>query len=172
MRLTLKELNELSNSELDAKLSALLGIDRWYVVKRGMFYRPNARGYTYDEREAWALPRAEALTHVYAKGGADERVTITQAPVRRYTMESEYCREVELALKPERYSDVAERGSYYSQQMRYAERLERTLRITNVNLCAMSGNALAPAHLFPVITASARVRTIALISTLTPEESA
>lgn len=45
------------------------------LMKRGLWYRPDAKGYTDRQSEAWKLPREEAKEHEYPH---DEPVTIRE----------------------------------------------------------------------------------------------
>lgn len=54
----------------------------WHVMKRGLFYRPKAAGYTSVESEAGLFTKAEAKQHEYLH---DEPVTIRRAPWKRYS---------------------------------------------------------------------------------------
>lgn len=48
-------------SEINERIAKICGTaDLCHIEKRGMFYRPNAGGYTGSRVEAWKLPRAEA----------------------------------------------------------------------------------------------------------------
>ena len=57
------------------------------VKKRGMWYRPDAHGYTDRQSEAWRLTFDEAKKHEYLRGSADERVTVCEILTPRYSTE-------------------------------------------------------------------------------------
>lgn len=46
--------------------------DKWVLMKRGLYYRPDAKGYTGNINEAWVVTEEEANRHVYPH---DEPVT-------------------------------------------------------------------------------------------------
>ena len=55
----------------------------WYLVKRGLYYRPNAAGYTSEILEAGIFSEAVALSHVRSTAGeksADMRVKMVRVP--------------------------------------------------------------------------------------------
>lgn len=163
--MTPNDLKDRSNADLNKMLAELLGTaDKYFVKKRGMYYRENARGYTCHAFDAWILPKEEALKHEYKKGQPDEWVTIEQAPIPRYASNVELCWAIEATLKEEEYTDLSSHGSYYSQQMRYSCHLASLV----VNWEERVGGAVPYARLFPFMHADARSRVIALICTLTP----
>jgi hypothetical protein len=55
--------------------------DHYHVMKWGLYYRPDAHGYTSNPNEAWILPYAEAKKHEYPH---DEPVTIKKVEPRNY----------------------------------------------------------------------------------------
>lgn len=57
---------------------AVGAIDRWVIMKRGLYYRPKANGYTDRIEEAWIVSEAEADDHVHP---GDEPVTKRRAPL-------------------------------------------------------------------------------------------
>lgn len=56
--------------------------DLWVVMKRGLYYRPQAKGYTHNISEAWVCPHSTAKAEEYLRG--DEPVTIKPAPYKPY----------------------------------------------------------------------------------------
>ena len=65
------------------EIAELDGCDNLYViVKRGLYYRLNAHGYTSIESEAWKLSLDEAKKHEYLRG--DEPVTLKPAEYKPY----------------------------------------------------------------------------------------
>lgn len=72
-------LDALSNETINAICAEAIGVaDRWTVLKRGLYYRPNGNGYTSCIGEAWILTESEADKHVYPH---DEPVTKEKAPL-------------------------------------------------------------------------------------------
>lgn len=81
----------------------LIALDLWVDInvfnqfnmvglrKRGLWYRPNAKGYTHQSAEAWRLTRAEAKPYEYLH---DEPVTICELPIPRYTTDPAAAMEV------------------------------------------------------------------------------
>ena len=73
----------MNTQETNAAIAKIIGEDDLYfIVKRGMFYRPDAHGYTWSKREAWRLPLAEAKKHEYPKG--TDPVTLQKCPPRDF----------------------------------------------------------------------------------------
>lgn len=62
--------------------------DLWVIVKRGLYYRANAHGYTNSIAEAWKLPKEEAKKHEMYADRSDvdqcEKVLIQRAPLPDY----------------------------------------------------------------------------------------
>jgi hypothetical protein len=56
--------------------------DLWVVMKRGLYYRPQAKGYTHNISEAWVCQYSTAKAEEYLRG--DEPVTIKPAPCKPY----------------------------------------------------------------------------------------
>jgi len=164
-----EDLKDCSDAELNLKLAELLGTaDKWYILKRGLYYRPGGSGYTGRHEEAWTVSKEEAVKHEYKCGDPIEWVNIERAPIPRYASSPELCYGVEETLKAEEYSDISDHGSYYSQQMRYSCHLAAQV----VNWDERVGGAVPYARLFPFMHAATRKRVIALICTLTkPNET-
>ncbi len=70
--------------------------DKWVIVKRGLYYRPNAKGYTGNIDEAWIVSEEEANKRVYPH---DEPVTKQRAPVKKYDECLNAMHEAEKCLK-------------------------------------------------------------------------
>lgn len=72
--------------KLDAQKVAIAELcgtaDRWVLVKHGLYYRPQAHGYTGRIEEAWILSESEVDLHVYPHG--DDPVTKHRAPLPNY----------------------------------------------------------------------------------------
>ena len=76
--------NELC--ELDAWIETnIFDGQKYGVKKRGLWYRPDAHGYTDRQSEAWRLSLEEAKKHEYKRGGYDEQVVIMPIDTPRYT---------------------------------------------------------------------------------------
>jgi hypothetical protein len=56
--------------------------DLHFIVKRGLFYRPNAAGYTSSMLEAWRLPLSEAKPHERMVN--EDPITIMKCPPRDF----------------------------------------------------------------------------------------
>jgi len=83
--------------EMDKAIAEHVGTaDRWLIVKRGYYYRPNGCGYTSHEHEAWILPLVEAKKHEYLIG--EEPVTISRAPIPAYSTDLNAMHEAEMFL--------------------------------------------------------------------------
>jgi hypothetical protein len=64
------------------RLAKRMGVsDQWVLMKRGLYYRPNAKGYTSSVSEAWVVSSTEADKHVYPH---DEPITKHPAPKPAY----------------------------------------------------------------------------------------
>lgn len=86
----------MTNDEMDREIAEHVGTaDRWLIVKRGYFYRPEAKGYTSSELEAWKLPLAEAKKHEYLIG--EEPVTLSRASIPAYSTDLNAMHEAEKA---------------------------------------------------------------------------
>jgi len=73
----------MTNEEINRAVAEHVGTaDQWLIVKRGYFYRPDAKGYTAHEPDAWKLPLAEAKKYEYLIG--DEPVTLSRASIPNY----------------------------------------------------------------------------------------
>lgn len=74
----------MSEDEINRAIAEHIGADdRWLIVKRGYFYRPNGHGYTSCECNAWVLPLVEAKKHEYLIG--EEKVTLRKASIPNYS---------------------------------------------------------------------------------------
>ena len=72
----------MTDSEMRIAIAEVRGKgNRWVIMKRGLYYRKDALGYTNDPEEAWILTEEEANWHVYPH---DEPVTKHRAPPRNY----------------------------------------------------------------------------------------
>ena len=83
----------MTDQEINRAVAESVGDDRWLIVKRGYFYRPNGHGYTSHVSEAWVLPLADAKKHEYLIG--EEPVTLWKAPIPDYCNDLNAMHEVE-----------------------------------------------------------------------------
>jgi len=71
---------------MDRKLDVLHELDGcadlYLIVKHGLFYRPNANGYTKLESEAWKLPIDAARKHECLKG--EDQITLRKLQRKPY----------------------------------------------------------------------------------------
>lgn len=75
----------MNSEEKDIAVAKAIGLyDRFVIVKHGTFYRPDAKGYTYDLDAAWKLPEAEAKKHECVGPRVYDPVTIRRAPVPKF----------------------------------------------------------------------------------------
>lgn len=76
--------------------------DEWVIVKRGLYYCPNAGGYTHSIARAWKLPKAEAKRYEMYADRSDvdqcEKVLIEPAPPPDYLHDLNACHEMEKTL--------------------------------------------------------------------------
>lgn len=87
----------MTNEEINKAIAEHVGTaDRWLIVKRGYFYRPEAKGYTSSESGAWKLPIVEAKRYEYLIG--DEPVTLSRASIPNYAGDLNAIHEAEKAL--------------------------------------------------------------------------
>lgn len=74
--------------ELNEKIAKLCKFDQFVIIKRGLYYRPKAGGYTSCLSEAWKLPKVEAKKYEMYADRADipgnEKVLIESAPIPDY----------------------------------------------------------------------------------------
>ena len=86
---------EYLRNRINQRIAELCGSgDRYYVMKRGLFYRPSARGYTSNPEEAWKVSYEVAKRHEYLVG--DERVTVHKVPPPNYLASLDACTEFEV----------------------------------------------------------------------------
>lgn len=72
----------LSKEEQRVAIAEFCGVtNRWVLMKRGMYYRPNAKGYTFELRDAWIVSEQIADEHTCPY---DEPVTKHRAPLPNY----------------------------------------------------------------------------------------
>lgn len=105
--------NELAPNQRIARLMGpqLVGLK---LKKRGLWYRPGAKGYTSCECKAGRYTMEQAKEHEYLHGDASERVTIVE-------------------FKP---------INYFSPDLPIGERLKMWEKLTREQQCAMTVEAL------------------------------
>lgn len=82
MSTPLPSIDSLTPEEIRVMCAEKLGIsNRWVLMKRGLYYRPEGHGYTGAIEEAWIINEEEANRHVYPH---DEPVTKHPAPLPDY----------------------------------------------------------------------------------------
>lgn len=115
----------LTDEQLNAEIAKLCGMDdRWHIMKRGMYYRPQAAGYTYHTSEAWVVDGVEAKTHEYKHPGAgDEWVTIHKAPPPLFSSSLDAMHLAELTLDRSTRVEVAGIGMFSSEFSHYTCRI-------------------------------------------------
>jgi hypothetical protein len=72
-------------NELEMKTAVAVACgtyDRWVIMKRGLYYRPGAMGYTSMIDEAWIVSEKEAVEHEYPH--REDPVTKERAPIPDY----------------------------------------------------------------------------------------
>ena len=86
---------EYLRTRINARIAVLCRSgERYYVMKRGLFYRPGAHGYTSNPEEAWKVSYEVAKRHEYLVG--DEPVTISKVPPPNYLASLDACTEFEV----------------------------------------------------------------------------
>jgi len=80
--MTLPNASDLDPATIRVMCAEEMGTyDRWVIIKRGLYYRPNGNGYTSDINQAWIVPEEVANKHAYPH---DEPVTVKRAPLPPY----------------------------------------------------------------------------------------
>lgn len=102
------------------------------LKKRGLWYRPDAKGYTSDENQAGRYTQEEAKGHEYVRGDADEWVRICHFKVPNYTGSLDAMHEAEKALKGSKDDEHSELSGYYEQ------------------LCLVCGDGLEPLNVYDI----------------------
>lgn len=90
----------MTDNEINKAIAEACGVaDRWVIMKRGLYYRPNANGYTNRIEEAWVVTEDVADKHTYPH---DEPVTKHPALVPDYLNDLNACHEMEMELPTEK----------------------------------------------------------------------
>jgi hypothetical protein len=86
----------MNAEKMRIKIAEFCGIaDKFVLMKRGLYYRPNANGYTSNPSEAWIMTEAQADNYTYPH---DEPVTKHRAPLPNYPSDLNACHEAESNL--------------------------------------------------------------------------
>ncbi|WP_265595973.1 hypothetical protein [Verrucomicrobium sp. BvORR106] len=73
----------------------------YYLIKRGLYWRPNSSGYTANRKDAGLYTYTDAKARQYLRGSADERVTMEPAELPDYSGDLNAVREVLASLPQE-----------------------------------------------------------------------
>lgn len=73
--------NLKANAALSAQPNPADGARRYLIIKNGMYYRPNARGYTCSVADAGRYTLEEAISHSHPNGPDGPRDGISYKPV-------------------------------------------------------------------------------------------
>lgn len=116
------EVKAMSEEELSLEVARLVGFDKYVIVKRGLYYRENAGGYTNSLAEAWKLPLAEAKKYEMYADRDDvpfcEKVRVIPAPTPDYPRDLNAMHEAEKTLclpNEEGFERQAAYGRYLSE---------------------------------------------------------
>lgn len=89
----------MTNQEINERIAAITGFHNTVgLKKRGLWYRPNARGYTSHENEAGRYTIDEAQEYAHSDG---EPVTIHRFTTPNYAESLDACREFMSQIKDE-----------------------------------------------------------------------
>lgn len=89
----------MSPQDQNAALSKLHGKDDlWVILKRGLYYRPRAAGYTSKIEEAGIYTYQEAKRHEYVYPGIEDPVTIDKLPPLDYVNDLNAIHEIETLM--------------------------------------------------------------------------
>jgi len=136
----------MTKLEINAIIAkACVTADKYVLMKRGLYWRKNAQGYTSNVAEAWLLSEKEADQYVYPY---DEPVTKHRAPFPEYADDLNAMHEAEKTLSNVRPPKTPENPNPLSE-----------IELYRLNLCIeclMDGGP---------ICASAYKRSIAFIKT-------
>ncbi len=80
-------LDTLNDAELNEAFAVEVAgwLPRWHIFKRGLYFRPNAAGYTSKESEAGLFTEEEAKAYEYPH---DEPVTIRRAALGQFSTDA------------------------------------------------------------------------------------
>lgn len=98
----------MTDHETNEKIAELIGFHNTVgLMKRYLWYRPDARGYTANESDAGRYTLEEAKDHEYLLG--EEPVTIHKFSTPKFNESLDACRLFELTLDPVELSDYGAR---------------------------------------------------------------
>ena len=146
----------MSPEAMNRKLEIWIGQSKYVgLMKQGMWYRANACGYTYCEKEAGRFTRDEAKKHEYLPAGYEwEHVKIVEFSPRDFCFSRDTVAEAEARLSDVPFTDKD--GQQWSERCEYMRQLELVVyRDTRVSECN-----------FELYTASAAQRAEALCRAL------
>lgn len=126
--------------------------DRWVLKKRGLYYRPNAGGYTSHISDAWIVPEKTADQYVYPH---DEPVTKHRAPPPDYLNDLNAMQSAIGTLDTEK-NIIPDDNGHETQMDRFVWMLELVLE----------RNVAEDAIYFSAINATAAQRAEAFLKTL------
>lgn len=95
--------------------------NRWVIMKCGLYYRPDAKGYTSNLSEAWIVSEDVADAHVYPH---DEPVTKHRAPI------PDYCGDLNAMHIAEKRLHASERQKFQDYLSVIVEREHRMATVT------------------------------------------
>lgn len=91
--------NEMINEEINQLIAKWCGVANLFVIKkRGLYYRPHAKGYTSNIAEAWKVTEETADKHTYPH---DEPVTKHRIPPTDFCNDLNAIHKAEKLLKGE-----------------------------------------------------------------------
>lgn len=86
----------MTNEEQNIAVAEWLGPPKFVLKKRGLYYRPDANGYTGNIRDAWMVTEDVADQHAYSN---DEPVTKHPAPIPDFGSDLNAMHEAEIKLR-------------------------------------------------------------------------
>lgn len=143
----------LTDDEMRVRIAEACKLDLWVIVKQGLYYRPNAGGYTASITEAWKLPKAEAQKYEMYADRSDvpycEKVLIEPAPHPDFLTSLDAMAQAEATLAGK-------------EREQYAGNLWGAL----VGSSDLEKGTVYEDDLFRVLHASARQRALAFLETI------
>lgn len=134
----------MTDTDINKAISGITGANKLVgLKKRGMWYRPNAHGYTWNEPEAWRLTQDEAKKHEYLRGSEPVTIERFSAP--------DYCNDLNCIV-----SAVRQSFGLTSLKLEFTEQLTRA--------CKTDGWVILDASdAFDLVNATARQRAEAFL---------
>lgn len=104
----------MTDEEKRISIAEACGVaNRFVLLKKGFYYRPNGNGYTFKIENAWILSEEEADKHVYPRGGL---VTKQRVPPPDYLNDLNAIHDAEKTLS------IDETAEYDVHLRRFVER--------------------------------------------------